>query len=102
MTAYLIVRAEVEPSLKSQFDSWYQNEHLPEAFQAFDAVTAKRGWSSFDADVHIAYYEFPTLDAAETMIKSDVMKALIEDFDRHWGTKVVRTREIVEICQQLP
>lgn len=101
MTAYLIVRADVDPSVKEQFDVWYQNEHLPDALKGFNAVSAKRGWSSVDANVHIAFYEFPDLDAADAILGSDIMKGFIKEFDRHWEGKVERSRELVEFCQQI-
>jgi len=101
MTAYLIVRAEVDPAIRSAFDTWYQNEHLPGAYKAFKVVSAKRGWSSVDDDVHIAVYEFPDLAAAETLMNSDTLKEFIADFDTHWGDKVKRTREVVEFSQTL-
>jgi hypothetical protein len=99
MTAYLIVRAEVDPSVRDPFDVWYQNEHLPDAVKAFDAVSAKRGWSAVEPDVHIAFYEFRDLEAAETLMKSDIMKGFIAEFDKHWAGKVERTRELVEFSQ---
>jgi hypothetical protein len=104
MAAYLIVRAQVEPSIHDAFDTWYQNEHLPDAFkafQAFQARGAKRGWRRLDADVHIAFYEFPDLAAAEALMASDILKGLVAEFDRHWGDKAPRTREIVEISQTI-
>ncbi len=101
MTAYLIVRAEVEPSAKSGFDTWYQNEHLPDALKAFNAISAKRGWSSVDDNVHVAFYEFPDLEAANSLLNSDIMKGFIKEFDRHWAGKVVRTRELVEFSQAI-
>ena len=55
MPAYLIVRAAVDPSVKDAFDAWYENEHLPDALTAFNALSAKRGWSSVEANVHIAF-----------------------------------------------
>ncbi|MCH9670561.1 MAG: hypothetical protein K0U93_03845 [Gammaproteobacteria bacterium] len=99
MTAYLIVRAEVTPSAKAQFDSWYQNEHLPDALKAFNALSAKRGWSSVEDNVHIAFYEFPDLEAANTLLNSDIMKGFIAEFDRHRAGKITRTRELVEFSQ---
>ncbi len=104
MSAYLIVRARVEPGIHDAFDTWYQNEHLPEAlaaFRAFQARGAKRGWSSLDADVHIAFYEFPDLAAAQALMDSDILQGLIAEFDRHWGDKAPRTREIVEFSQTI-
>ncbi len=101
MTAYLIVRAEVEPTVKSQFDAWYETEHLPDAFRDFKALSAKRGWSEIDPNVHIAFYEFPDLAAAQALTGSETMKGFIAEFDRHWAGKVVRTRELVEFAQSL-
>ena len=101
MTAYLIVRAEVDPSVKSQFDVWYQNEHLPDALRDFKAISAKRGWSSVEDNVHIAFYEFPDLAVAEALVSSDILKSFIKEFDRHWEGKVVRTRELVEFSQRI-
>jgi hypothetical protein len=67
--------------------------------KAFDAVSAKRGWSAVEPDVHIAFYEFRDLEAAETLMKSDIMKGFIAEFDKHWAGKVERTRELVEFSQ---
>ena len=99
MPAYLIVRAEVDPSVKDAFDVWYENEHLPDALKAFNALSAKRGWSSVEANVHIAFYEFSDLAAANTLINSAILKGFIAEFDRHWAGKVERTRELVEFSQ---
>lgn len=101
MTAWLIVRAEVEPSIKAEFDTWYADEHLPDAHKAFQAISAKRGWSSIEANVHLAFYEFADLDAANIAVNSVAMKELIAEFDRCWPDNVTRTREIVEFCQAL-
>ncbi len=101
MTAYLIVRAEVDAAVKSPFDTWYQNEHLPDAFKAFKVLSAKRGWSSVEPNVHIAFYEFPDLAAAEALMSSDTLKEFVADFDRHWAGKVQRTREVVAFSQTL-
>ena len=99
MAAYLIVRAEVDSSVRDTFDTWYESEHLPDALKAFNALSAKRGWSSVEANVHIAFYEFADLDAANTLINSDILKGFIAEFDRHWAGKVDRTRELVEFSQ---
>ena len=101
MTAYLIVRAQVDPSVKDQFDTWYQNEHLPDASKAFSPLSAKRGWSRLEDSVHIAFYEFASLAAADAVMGSDKIAALIKEFDRHWHGKVTRTREVVEFIQKI-
>ncbi|MDA9975444.1 hypothetical protein N9F34_01235 [Alphaproteobacteria bacterium] len=54
MSACLIVFAEVDPSVKDAFDARYENEHPPGALKGFNASGPKPGWSSVDANVHIA------------------------------------------------
>jgi len=100
MTAYFIVRAQVvDADVKDDFDRWYQDEHLPEALEAFNARRAWRGWSAVDANVHFAFYEFDDLAAAQAIPESDALKGLVVEFDRMWGDKVTRSREIVDAIQ---
>jgi hypothetical protein len=100
MTAYFIVRAQVvDADVKDDFDRWYQDEHLPDALEAFNARRAWRGWSAVDANVHFAFYEFDDLAAAQAIPESDALKGLVIEFDRMWGDKVTRSREIVDAIQ---
>ena len=100
MTAYFIVRAQVvDADVKDAFDRWYQDEHLPEALEAFNARRAWRGWSAVDANVHFAFYEFDDLAAAQAIPESNALKGLVVEFDRMWGDKVTRSREIVDAIQ---
>jgi hypothetical protein len=101
MTALFIVRAQVESSVRDAFDRWYQDEHLPDALKAFKARRAWRGWSDMDASVHYAYYEFDDIARARAIPGSAEINALIAEFDRVWGDKVKRTREIVDCKQNL-
>ena len=101
MTAFLIVRAEVDPSVRDAFDAWYRNEHLPDAVGAFSAAGAWRGWSAVDDNVHMAFYEFADLAEVNRVMGSDALKGLIAEFDRNWGGKVTRTREVVESIQAI-
>ncbi|MBE0627894.1 MAG: hypothetical protein IH606_24130 [Burkholderiales bacterium] len=102
MTAYFIVRAKlVDAALRGDFDRWYQNEHLPDALKGFNARRAWRGWSAVDPSVHYAYYEFDSLAQAQAIPGSDILKSLVAEFDRVWGDKVTRRRDVVEIIQTL-
>ena len=101
MTACLIVRAVVKPEDRAGFDRWYEEEHLPDAFRGFKALSARRGWSDVTEGVHFAIYEFPSLDRAREISTSDAIAALIAEFDRVWGDRVTREREVVGITQQL-
>ena len=101
MTAYIIVRAEVDEESREKFDEWYETEHLPDALRDFNSLSAMRGWSDVEPGVHLAFYEFSDLAAANTLISSDLMKEFIKEFDRHWTGRVVRTREVFEVKQLL-
>ena len=101
MTAFLIVRAEVDPSVRDAFDAWYRDEHLPDAVRAFGAAGAWRGWSDVDENVHMAFYEFAELADLKRVMASDALKGLIAEFDRSWEGKVTRTREVVESIQKI-
>ena len=101
MSAYLIVRAEVDPSVRDAFDAWYRDEHLPDAVRSFGASGAWRGWSDVDPKVHMAFYEFETLAEVNRVMESDAIRNLIAEFDRNWQGKVTRTREVVESIQRI-
>jgi hypothetical protein len=96
----LVVRAEVpDPSDRARFDHWYATDHLPWAIRAFAAVRGWRCWSRTDPKLHYAFYEFDDPAQAEAAIAPDRIKPLIADFDRVWGDRVSRRREILEIVQ---
>lgn len=102
MTARLIVRAEViDSTARADFDGWYQEEHLPDALKAFAALSAWRGWSEVESDVHYAVYEFKDLASAMAIAESSAIKKLIAEFDQRWGSRVKRSRDIVEIRQEI-
>ena len=101
MPTFLIVRAEVDPAVRDAFDAWYQDEHLPEAVKAFDAVGAWRGWSDMDDNVHLAFYEFEDPADVRRVMESDALKRMIAEFDRHWQGRVTRTRDVVESIQAI-
>ena len=99
--AYLAVRAEVPEAERDRFDHWYETDHLPWAWRALGARRAWRCWSRSNPGVHVAYYEFESAAAAEAVVSSDGIKPLVADFDRVWGDRVPRRREILEIVQEL-
>ena len=101
MATCLMVRAEVDPTVRDRFDAWYGAEHLPDASRAFGAVRAWRGWSELHDNVHIAVYEFADRAAADRIMKSDAIRELISEFDRLWKGRVTRTRELVELAQDI-
>ena len=102
MAAYFIVRAQlVDATRKDDFDRWYQKEHLPDAKTAFNAKHACRGLSAMDPSVHYAFYEFEDRAGARAIQGSDALRGLVAEFDRMWGDKVTRSRDIVEAIQTI-
>jgi len=102
MPAWLVVRAAVpDPADRAAFDHWYRTEHLPDALRDFHAEAAWRGWGRNDSSMHCAFYRFASVAAAEAATTGDTVKALIAEFDRRWGTRVTRTREIIDVADNL-
>ena len=57
---YFVVRATVsDPAKRAAFDTWYANEHMPDAVKTFGAEKAWRYWSLSDPAMHQATYQFP-------------------------------------------
>lgn len=99
---YFVVRAEVPGEAdRAPFDEWYATDHLPWAIKVFGAQRSWRCWSRSDPAVHYAFYEFADVGQAEALIGSDKIKPLIADFDRVWGDRVARRREILEVVQEM-
>jgi hypothetical protein len=99
--AYLAVRAEVPEADRAQFDQWYETDHLPWALRVFGARRAWRCWSRSEPAVHVAFYEFDTVEAAEAIAKSDAIKPLVADFDRVWQGRVTRRRAVLDVVQEI-
>jgi hypothetical protein len=97
-----VVRAEVpDEAARERFDHWYSTDHLPWAIKVFGAQRGWRCWSRSDPAVHYAFYEFADVGHAQALIGSEKIKPLVADFDRVWGDRVVRRREVLEIVQEM-
>jgi hypothetical protein len=100
-TAYLAVRAEVPEAERARFEHWYATDHLPWALRVFGARRGWRCWSRSDPALHIAFYEFDSVEAAQATQTAEETKALVADFDRVWAGRVPRQREILELVQEI-
>ena len=97
-----MVRAVVtNPDDRPDFDTWYEKEHLPDALASFGAMRAWRTWSRSDPAVHIVFYEFPNLAGVDAIQDSDGIKSLIAEFDRVWGERVTRSREVLDVVGEI-
>jgi hypothetical protein len=98
--AYLVVRAVVEEPLRQKFDGWYASDHLPTDIATFKAEKAWRFWSTLDAGVHYAVYQFADLARLDAAMKSDARPALVKAFDDAWPSGVIRTRDIISLVEE--
>ncbi|SRR6056297_1750593 len=100
--ACLLVHATVRDDADiAKFDKWYETEHLPDAKKAFGVARAWRCWSLTSPREHYAFYEFESDGAAMAITESDAIKELVAEFDRVWGDRVSRTREILSVAGRL-
>jgi hypothetical protein len=99
--AHLVVRAEVPEADRAAFEHWYATDHLPLAVRTFGAARGWRCWSRTDPAIHCAYYEFADLEQARQTLLPERSGPLVADFDRVWGSRVSRRREILEIVQEI-
>jgi hypothetical protein len=67
----------------------------------FRSATRWRCWSRADPAVHCAFYEFADLAEPQVATGSEKIAPLVADFDRVWGNRVPRRREILEIVQEM-
>jgi hypothetical protein len=58
-------------------------------------------WSHSDPTVHVAFYEFDSVEAAEAATTPGKIQPLVADFDRVWGERVPRRRAILEMVQEI-
>jgi hypothetical protein len=99
---YFVVRAEVpDAAVQAPFDRWYATGHLPWAVSVFGAQRGWRCWSRTDPAIHYAFYEFADVEEAQALTRSEKLRPLVADFDRGWGSRVSRCREILEIVQEM-
>ena len=54
-----------------------------------------------DATVHYAYYELDNLASGRAVLGSDALKRLAAEFDQVWSDNVMRSREVVEVIQNI-
>ena len=81
----------------------YRGDPVPEALVRLLCATARSAPTKSDLDpsVHYAYYEFEDVAKARAVPGSEAIKPLIAEFDRLWGKKVLRTREVVRVVQRV-
>jgi hypothetical protein len=98
--AYFMVRAVVAEPLRPKFDHWYSTDHLPLALKSFKAEKGWRYWSTADASVHYAIYQFADEAKLKAAMTDAILKPLIADFDKNFPT-VTRSRDLLTLAEEL-
>ena len=98
--AFFVVRAVVEQPLRQKFDHWYSTDHLPSAMSAFKAEKAWRFWSTVEAGVHYAVYQFADQAKLEAGVSKEILAPLIADFDKSWPAGVSRSRDFLNLVEE--
>src|SRR5271154_1360172 len=102
-TAVLIIRARLTNLAdRPKFDTWYRAEHFPSGVREYKAQRGWRCWSRTNPLVHLALYEFRSVEEAEDILDSAALAAKTAEFDRVGGRGGERPREIVEVPEKLP
>src|SRR5260370_42218875 len=95
------VRGEGREADRARLEEWYGTDHLPWGLRFFEARRAWRCWSHSDPAVHVAFYEFDSVEAAQATQSAEATKALVADFDRVWQGRVTRRRAVLEMVQEI-
>jgi len=98
--SFFLVRAVVAEKLRDKFDHWYSTDHLPKALAIFKAEKGWRFWSTVEAGVHYAVYQFTGMAQLDAAMKSEGLKTLIAEFDSAFPSGVTRTRDIVVLAEE--
>ena len=82
-----VVRASIAKDREDAFNTWYNEEHVPQVLQYNGAVSARR-YKQILGDGKLEYmavYEFASEEVLQTFLQSDALKALRAEYDAHFG-----------------
>ena len=82
-----VVRASIAKDRETEFNKWYNEEHLPQVLRYNGAVNGRRyrkvaGDDKYD---YMAVYEFASEEVLHQFLKSDALKDLRAEYDEHFG-----------------
>jgi len=89
-----VVRASITKEREAAFNTWYNEEHVPQLLQYNGAVSARRYKQILGDDKHeyLAVYEFASEETFRRLMGSDHLKTLIKEYDAHFGEVSLRAR----------
>ncbi len=93
--ALFVVRATIARDKEAAFNTWYNTEHVAQVLRYNGAVSGRRYRKTMGDDKwqYMAVYEFASEAAFEAFQKSDALKELRAEYDRHFGSVSERIGE---------
>lgn len=89
-----IVKATITLDREEEFNDWYNKVHIPDVLKFPGILSARRYKAIMGEDrwQYLACYEFESEDALQAYLASDLLKALIRDYDERYGGVSERSR----------
>jgi antibiotic biosynthesis monooxygenase (ABM) superfamily enzyme len=83
-----VVRATITKDKEAAFNTWYNQEHVPQVLQYNGAVSGRRYKRVMGDDKYeyMAVYEFASEEVFSRFQQSDHLKALRAEYDKHFGS----------------
>ena len=83
-----MVRATIAKEHEEAFNRWYNHEHVPQVLRYNGAVSGRRyrRVSGEDRYEYMALYEFASEQVLQEFLRSDALKALRAEYDKHFGS----------------
>jgi len=82
-----VVRATITKEREAAFNKWYNEEHLPQVLCYNGAISGRRyrKVAGEDKYEYMAVYEFASEEVLQQFLKSDALKDLRAEYDKHFG-----------------
>jgi hypothetical protein len=89
-----VVRASIAKDREAAFNTWYNEEHVPQVLQ-FNGVVSARRYRQILGDEKLEYmavYELASEEVFSRFVASDHLKTLIKEYDAHFSGVSERVR----------
>ncbi len=89
-----VVKATITPDRETDFNRWYNEEHVPQVLQ-FKGLVCARRYRALEGEERfqdLAVYELADEAAYRRLMASDHMKQLRAEYDAHFGKVSDRAR----------
>jgi hypothetical protein len=82
-----VVRATISKEREAAFNTWYNEEHLPQVLRYNGAISGRRYKKVMGEDKYeyMAVYEFASEEVLQRFLKSDALTDLRAEYDKHFG-----------------